>query len=66
MKGMLLDVTDEVSGYCPACSSSRIKLVITSLQGNSSYLVQKGILCCEHQPVCELRHEYMEEMDEDE
>lgn len=56
---MIVEVRDEVSGYCPACQSSDITFVCVSISGNNSYEIHKYALRCKHQDVCWRRRDYL-------
>ena len=60
--GLYIEVSDEVTGYCPACQRPRIELVYnTGIGSYSKYEIQKYRLRCQHQDVCMFRRDYMKE-----
>lgn len=60
-KGTKVEIHDEVSDYCPACGIARLEFACISISGTSLYRIYRYVLRCEHQAVCRLRQEYMEE-----
>lgn len=62
-KGTKVEIRDLVSDYCPACDHTKLEFDCTSIGGNNVYRIITYVLRCEHQAVCRLRKEYMEEVD---
>lgn len=59
-EGQTIEITDDISGYCPACNQSDIEIACTSIIGNQREMVRKYTLRCKHQTVCKLRYDFME------
>ena len=60
-KGLYVEVDDQVTGYCPACSSSDLDFTCMSIAGTPTYVIHKYRLSCKKSDVCALRREYMGE-----
>ena len=63
-RGLVIEVNDQITGYCPACVNQSIEFRCMSISG----MIRKYALYCLHQDVCVLRRDYMEsdEIKEDE
>ena len=59
-RGLVIEVNDQITGYCPACVNQSIEFRCMSISGNSVCMIHKYVLYCLHQDVCVLRRGYME------